>query len=183
MAAPNAPTPEVDEPMAMRWSIGRIAAVVVVLAMVLFWIWIWSGAPAKRNPDWLADRAYASTLERRCEQLRDDLAELPPPVETPQANARADVLEQANALVADFVRDLEAGAPTTGDAATVMGGWIADWKAYLANREDYVERLRADAGARFLVDESEFGDSVDKTIAIFAQVNEIEACETPGDVG
>ena len=62
--------------------------------------------------------------------------------------------------------------------------WIADWKTYLANREDYADRLRTDPNAQLLLDRSTIGaDSVDKAIQIFTQVNEIPACETPGDVG
>ena len=93
------------------------------------------------------------------------------------------VIVEANALVAAFVEDLEADAPTEGDDGTSMAGWIGDWRTYVADREDYVVRLREDPEARFLVDETDFGDSVDKTIEIFADVNGIPDCATPGDVG
>ena len=64
-----------------------------------------------------------------------------------------------------------------------ISGWIGDWKKYLANREDYAERLRTEPNAQLLLDRSKLGDSVDKTIQIFSQVNEIPSCDTPGDVG
>lgn len=165
------------------WSIARIAAVMVGLAIALFWLWVFSGAPARDNPDELSDPAYVESLEARCGQLRSDIDELPPPTETPTAPERAEVIAEANELVAAFVADLEAGAPTEGDDAIRMAGWITDWRLYLANREDYVTRLLEDDGARLLLDESELGDSVDRTIAIFAEVNRIPDCATPGDVG
>lgn len=62
-------------------------------------------------------------------------------------------------------------------------GWIGDWRKYLANREDYAKRLRTEPNAQLLLDRSKLGDSVDKTIQIFSQVNEIPSCDTPGDVG
>ena len=163
---------------------GRAAAIIAVVSMVIFWIWIFSGAPAKDNPDRLKDEAYVATLEKRCKALRSDLKELPNAVDLETATERADVLDQANVIVADFVDDLEAGAPTTGDAAKTMEGWIADWRTYLENREDYAKRLRKDPDAQLLLDPSEVGsDSVDKAIEIFTQVNAIPDCATPGDVG
>lgn len=177
------PEAEVEEPLAMSWSIGRVLTVVAILAMVGFWAWILSGAPARQNPDKLEDRAYAASLEDRCQDLRDDLAELPAAPDIETAAERADVLDEANVLVAAFIDDLEAGAPTEGDAGVTMQGWIADWRTYLDNREDFARRLRSDPDAQLLLEQSPLGDSVDKTIQIFSQVNEIDACDTPGDVG
>lgn len=179
-ATPEEPAPEVPE---RRWTIGRIAAVMVGLAIALFWIWIFSGAPAKDNPDELDDPAYVAELEARCQQLRDDIGELPLPTETPTPAERAAVIDEANDLIAAFIDDVRAGAPTSGDDQVSMEGWLADWDTYLADREDYVERLATDPEARLLVDESPLGDSVDKTIEIFAQVNRIPDCATPGDAG
>lgn len=179
------PSPgEEDGPYRMGLTWGRGLAIGAVVLMVIFWVWIFSGAPAKDNPDRLKDEAYVSQLEDQCQALRDDLDELPNAADLKTAAKRADVLDDANVMVARFIDELEAGAPATGGAATTMKGWIADWKTYLANREDYADRLRTDPNAQLLLDRSTIGaDSVDKAIQIFTQVNEIPACETPGDVG
>jgi len=168
--------------MGLTW--GRGLAIGAVVLMIIFWVWIFSGAPAKDNPDRIRDEAYLSKLEDQCQGLRDDLAELPNAADLTTAAQRADVLDDANVLVGQFIDELEAGVPTSGDAAVTMEGWVADWKTYLLNREDYAKRLRTDPGAQLLLDRSTIGtDSVDKAIQIFTQVNEIPACETPGDVG
>lgn len=175
---------EEDGPYRMGFTWGRGLAIGAVVAMVVFWIWIFSGAPAKQNPDKLQDEAYVSQLEDQCQALRDDLDDLPNAADLDTAAQRADVLDDANVLVAGFIDEVEAGAPTSGDAGVTMEGWITDWRTYLANREDYADRLRTDSGAQLLLDRSTIGtDSVDKAIQIFTQVNEIPACETPGDVG
>ena len=185
MATSTGPHPprEVDQPLGQSWTVARVAMVLAFLAMALFWIVIWSGVLAKENPDYLDDRAYVDELEARCQQLRADLDQLPTPTETPDVDARLAVIVDANALVAEFVDDIAADAPTEGDDATSMAGWIADWRTYVADREDYVERLAEDPEARFLVEETDFGDSVDQTIEVFADVNGIPDCATPGDVG
>lgn len=179
---PTAPAEE-DGPYRMGFTWGRGLAIAAVVLMIIFWVWIFSGAPKKANPDYLEDRAYAAKLEDRCQALRDDLAELPNAADLDSQAARADVLDDANVLVAEFVDDLAAGAPKTGDAAISMKGWIADWRTYLGDREDYAERLRTEDNAQLLLSRSKLGDSVDKTIQVFTQVNDIPACDTPGDVG
>ncbi|WP_421120142.1 hypothetical protein ACE2AJ_02015 [Aquihabitans daechungensis] len=179
---PSSPNEE-EGPYRMGLTWGRGLAIGAVVLMIIFWVWIFSGAPAKDNPDRIRDEAYLTELEDQCQGLRDDLDELPNAADLDTAAQRADVLDDANVLVGGFIEELEAGAPTSGDAAVTMEGWITDWKTYLANREDYAERLRTDPGAQLLLDRSKLGDSVDKTIQIFTQVNEIPACETPGDVG
>lgn len=179
----QASAPEDEAPYTKGFTWGRGLAIVAVVTMIIFWIWIFSGGPAKSNPDRLKDRAYASELEDQCQALRDDIAKLPNAAELTTPDERADVLEKANELVEDFIDELEAGAPPTGDASVSVGGWIRDWKKYLANREDYAERLRTEPNAQLLLDRSDLGDSVDKTIQIFSQVNQIPACSTPGDVG
>jgi hypothetical protein len=182
--AASGPVADTDEgPLAMTWSVGRVAAVVAVLAIVVFWAWVFSGAPKKDNPDLLDDRAYAAQLEERCQQLRDDLQALPSAVDLDDVTQRVAVLDDANAVVDAFLDDLEASAPTEGPDATAVEGWLGDWRTYLANREDYANRLLEDDGARLLLDESPLGDPVDKTIEVFADVNAIPACATPGDVG
>lgn len=184
MAQPSAPQ-DLDEPMSMRWSAGRVLALIVSVSLVVFWIWIFSGAPARPNPDRLDDRAFVARSEARCQQLLDDLAELPGPGEFGSAENRADVLDEANAMVTELVDDLEADAPTSGDDAVRIEGWIGDWRTYLADRADYADRLRRDPEAKLLITVNEdLQDPVDKTIQIFADdVNEMPACATPGDVG
>ena len=59
--------------------------------------------------------------------------------------------------------------------------WI--WIFSGAPAKDNPDRLRTDSNAQLLLDRSPLGDSVDKAIQIFTQVNEIPVCDTPGDVG
>lgn len=175
---------EVEEPLGMSWTIGRVLAVVVSLAMIAFWAWIFAGGPKKVNPDRLDDRAYVAFAKERCQTLRDDIAELPNAVAAKTAAERADVLDQSNLLVARMVHDLEAKAPRTGDDGISLKGWLADWRTYVDDREDYAARLRTDPNARMDVTENkEFKDGVDETIRVFADVNDMPTCRTPGDVG
>ena len=180
---PTAP-PEVDEPLAMSWSVGRVLAVMVGVATVLFWAWILTGGPKAPNPDKLDDRAYVSFAQQRCIRLTTEVAGLPNAITAETAAERADVIDEANGLISNMVDDLEDRAPTEGDDGKRLRGWIADWRTYVGDRESYADRLREDPKALMQITENtKLRDGVDKTIEIFADVNDMPECATPGDVG
>ena len=184
MPTRTAPVPEVDEPLGLPGKLLRALGVLTALVLVLFWIWIFAGGPKKVNPDRLDDRAYVARIEPRCQELLTDLKTLTPAENSSTATERADVLDQANVLVTAMVADIEAGAPTGDADADRLKGWFTDWHAYLTDREDFAARLRVDPDAQFLLSENKtLRDSVDKTIEIFADVNDMPTCATPGDVG
>ena len=107
---------------------------------------------------------------------------LPPAVDTHSAVARAAVVDQATTILDRLVDRIEADAPHTGDDAVRFRGWIRDWRTYLRDRRDYTRRLRATRGPRLLLDVNKAGDSVDRAITNFADINDIPACDAPGDV-
>lgn len=177
------PEAEVEEPLSMSWSLGRVLGVVVMLALAVFWTVVFLGIPKKENPDRLDDRAFVERTIVRCDGLLEDLAALPNAAFTDDPLERADVLDEATGLVETMVDEIEADAPTSGDDAVSLRGWIGDWRTYVENRRDYADRLRVDPDARLLLDPSLGGDSVDKPIEVFADVNDMPTCATPGDVG
>ncbi|MGI8710550.1 MAG: hypothetical protein ACR2LA_06120 [Acidimicrobiales bacterium] len=179
----TAPGGAPDQPLAMRWSLGRVAIVVAVLAIVGFWAWIFAGGPKRTNPDRLSDREFVTRTASRCQGLRDDLAALPNAVDAASAAGRREGLERATTRVARFVDEVAADAPASGGEARSVDGWVRDWRRYVADRRDYAARLGRDPAARFYVSKSPLGDSVDRTIEVFADVNDMPACATPGDVG
>jgi len=179
---PEAPP---EQPLAMRWSIGRVLTVIVAIAMVLFWIWILSGGPAHPNPDRLDDRAFAARTEQRCTNLLDELKKLPGAGDFKSADQRADVLDQANAMVTTMVDEIEADAPKTGADAVRVKAWLSDWRIYIQDREEYASALRTNPDAKLVISVNpKLKDGVDQTIGVFAHdANDIDDCATPGDVG
>ena len=54
---------------------------------------------------------------------------------------------------------------------------------YVANREDYVERLHVDAGTRvYGSPKSSPTEQISKPIDRFAYVNKMDSCDTPQDM-
>lgn len=179
-----APLPGESSEERRRSTVWRTLAVIAALAMFLFWLWIFTGGPRKANPDRLDDRAFVERAEARCDRLLTDLEDVQAASEADSATERAAALDRANVLVMAMVDDLEADAPLSGDDRKSLDGWFQDWNAYLDDRRTYADALRVDPDAQLRITENtELRDGVDKTIEIFADVNDMPSCATPGDVG
>jgi len=181
--APSLADPGADAPTSNGWTVGRVLTVVAVLVLVGFWAWIFAGGPEKANPDYLSDRAFASWAQDQCTATNRRIDALQPAREATSADQRADVVDQASDELTLLVDDLEAKAPTTGDDAVRMQGWVSDWRTWIRDRRRYTAALRADPRAQFLVSANEAGDSIDRPIKNFADINDIPECAPPLDVG
>lgn len=175
---------EVDEPLAMRWSFGRVLAVIAFLAMVAFWAWIFTGGPKKANPDRLTDRDWVTAASNRCQRMLDDLDEIPSAAETATPAERAKNVRAANAVLSTMIDDLEASAPTDPNDREVLDHWFEDWRVYLKDRGRYADAVERDPGAVFEITENKrLHRGVDDTVKTFADVNDMPDCAPPGDVG
>lgn len=176
------PATRTEDPGRRAWGVGRVITVIAVLGMIVFWIWILSGAPKRANPDRLDDRALVARLQDECRVLKriDDAAQA---AETPTPGERAVVVDRATSTVDQLVDGFDREAPERGDDGVRMRGWIRDWRTYVGDRRDYTQRLRRDRRARFLLDVNRAGDSVDRALKNFADINDMPECDPPGDIG
>ncbi len=160
-----------------------MTTVVAVLAMAGFWIWILSGGPRRANPDRVSDRSLIAADHDRCKAAVKAISALPPATESRTATARAVVVDRATTILDRLIDHIQNTSPRSGKNAVRMRGWTRDWRTYLRDRRRYTERLRRDPRARFLLDVNPAGDSVDRVIKNFADINDMPSCATPGDVG
>jgi hypothetical protein len=170
-----------------RWRPTRILILVVVVGLVTMWGYVvylafWQG----RQPpvDRIDDPAFAEAAESRCAEAVDRVAELPAAQETTEPAERAAVLDEANATFAVMLDDLD-GMVTLVPADDQRGHateWLADWRTFLADREDFADRLRTDASARMLVSEKAGeGRHITEWIDEFAKANRMPSCASPMD--
>ena len=110
--------------------------------------------------------------------------ELPAANESETAADRADVVDQSNALLVGMVDELDTLVPTDGDPTEreAIGEWVSDWRDHVTDRQEYVNELRDDPGARFS-ERVKGTKQLSRAIDSFAEVNRMESCSTPGDVG
>lgn len=172
-----------------RWGPARLVPILVVVALVSMWAYVLYLAfgPGRQPPlDRLEDTAFAEAGEARCARALDQVGELPLADESPDATARAGVIDRANAHFAAMLDDLDgrvARVPVEGDQRRRAEAWLADWRLYLRDRQSYADRLRTDPDARMLVSPKP-GQTAQVTewIDEFAKANRMPSCVTPGDV-
>lgn len=160
---------------------GRIAAIAVLLGIALLWMFAFA-QDARRTPGTLDDPAFAEAAQEICLATGVALARLPPAFEAESAAERAGMIDRADDELSTMVADLRGIAPTAERDGRMVREWLDDWTVYLGDRSDYAARLREDEGARFYVSEKN-EDQITEPIDRFAQVNRMEACATPQDLG
>ncbi len=182
------PAPEPARRRWAWWTPTRIALALVVVALVSMWVYVLYLAfgPGRQPPiDRLADPSFAAAAEARCASALAVVDELPFADESPNAAARADVIDQANAAFGAMLGDLDRLAVRevpAGDQRRRATEWLADWRTYVADRQDYADRLRTDPGARLLVSpKAGQAEQVTEWIDEFAKANRMPSCVTPGD--
>lgn len=161
---------------------------IVVAVLVAMWGYVLYLAfgPGRQPPvDRLDDPAFAEAAEVRCANALSDIEQLPLATEAESAAERADVVAEANDVLGSMLGDLDdltVLAPQ-GDQRDVVAEWLADWRTYLGDRQDYVDALRVHPGARLLISEKPgTGRHITGWIDEFARANRMPSCASPMDV-
>ncbi len=178
--APLEPPPAPDDARPSR--VGRVVITVIVVGMVSMWgyvLYLAIGPGRAGSPDELDDPAFAAAAEARCSEALDLVAGLQPANEAQSAAERSVALAEANEHFAAMLDDLDGLVPGGEDGEIAME-WLADWRTYLGDREDYATALTHDPGARLFVS-AKGGQQVTDYIDQFAQDNRMPACSTPAD--
>lgn len=171
-----------------RFRPARVVLVAVCLAMVAMWGYVvfLAFGPGRQPPvDRLDNPDFAQAAEPRCADAVAEVTELPSASESDTPEARADVVEEANAVFAAMLADLEelTDLAPPGDQQVRAQQWLDDWHTFLDDRAEYAEALRSDPEARMLVSEKEgTGRHVTIWIDEFANANRMPSCASPTDV-
>lgn len=164
-----------------RW--GLVAAGVFAVATFAMWIWMLFIYDPGLLVDELADRTFPTAAEEVCAAAAAQVDALPRAESTEDPIERAEVIETANAVLAEMVVELRGLAPTSPPAAAeTVEEWLGDWETHLGDRERYAAALREDPEVRF-TETPKAGKQISRAIDSFAQVNRMRSCQTPGDVG
>lgn len=174
--------PPVEAAPTGRSRVARTAVIAVVAALVAMWgyvLYLAVGPGRQDSPDRLEHPTFAAEAQAACDAANDEVRELPTAAETRSPAERAEVLDRANAIYGGLLDELLAIAPD-GEEGEIVTQWVADWRTYLGDRDDYARRLRRDPDARLLVS-PKHGDQVTESIDAFAKDNRMPACGTPSD--
>lgn len=171
------------EPQPTRlWS--KILLAVGLTAGAVLWSYALFG-PRSPAPGTMDDQRFGRAAEPICARTTEAVDALPPAHLTTDPLERADVLDEANALLVAQVDELETLVPLTpagSEDRRRVDEWIADWNTYLDDRLEYPDSLRADRDARFRETEKA-GDHMSEALEGFAVKNSMPSCAPTGDLG
>lgn len=180
---PDAPGLEHDDRSPLRRRIALTAAAAFTIVTFVLWIYAFFIYDPGLKVDELADRTFPIAAQKVCAAAEARLETLPPANTAKDAVERADVIDSADAILTTMVADLKPLVPEGPDnVRTGLETWLSDWETHIGDRAAYADALRQDSDARFL--ETRKGRrQVSRAIDGFAEVNRMESCSTPGDVG
>jgi hypothetical protein len=181
--APDPSGLEHDDRSPLRRRIALSLAGLFAVATFGVWIYAFFFYDPGLMIDELADRTFPTRAEQVCAAARGRLEQLPPSETAADAEARAATVEQANAILTQMVGQLEPLVPQ-GQGLITKGveEWISDWRTFIQDRTEYVNGLRKDPDTRFS-ESRKANRQISLAIDSFAQVNRMDSCATPGDVG
>ena len=161
--------------------LGRWLAIAATAAIVVMWLYIFSGAARRDPPDSLRDGRFAEQAEPICAAAVEAVEALPGADVAETAPDRADVIDDADVLLADMLDQLEALEVDDDRDRELIDLWLADWRTYLGDRAEFARALRTDPDAELLVT-ARAGRQITLTVDRFAEVNDMASCATPLDV-
>jgi hypothetical protein len=168
--------------------VGRVVVLAVVVGLVAMWGYVvfLAFGPGRQPPiDRLEDPSFARAAEDVCAGAVADVEGLPEASEASSAEQRAAVVEEANARFEGMLGDLDGLVDLApgGDQRDRVERWLADWRTFLGDREEFASALRTDPEARMLVSEKPgTGRHITAWIDEFARANRMPACASPSDV-
>ena len=182
----------------MSWRrVGRWLGGAFVVASFVFWAWAFSPWARSENPGRLDDRAFVQWADQRCAQAQEFIDGLPTARQAASRAERAEQVDQGTDTVEALVADLRSRSEATLAEVTegrgppdaeLVRAWLDDWDVYLSDRRNHAERLRtADADTpdrelRFLLVDVVEGGVYTERMDGFARLNNMDACQIPGDI-
>jgi hypothetical protein len=176
------------------WRRRSVTTLILVVCAALAAMWVYALVFAPDTPrNWLPDRAWAARAQATCTQAQDEIAALPR-AETfkdvqPRSEAlrrRADVGDQANAIVRAMIATLRADRPADATTQKAVDQWLADYDAYLGARVAHVQEWRNGVDGQFAEPKNPESPNNPQPISIgmddFAGNNRMAACRVPGDM-
>ncbi len=165
--------------------VARLTIIIVCVAIAAMWVYAFGFSP-RESINKIYDEEWASQAESRCAEAREQRADLSD-LSTFNINdatalaKRADIIERANSSLKSMIDDIEQILVSNDKGRALVPLWLADYRTYLDDRDDYVDLLRSGNFNRFSETQVE-GVPISERIGKFAKDNEIRACIPPFDL-
>lgn len=175
---------------------GRFLAAIFIGVSFVFWVWAFTPWARYENPARLDDRAFAVWANELCTRTHAVIDALPSPRQADSFKQRATDISRGSNEIDSLITNLRVKAnnlstTTSGDGpadAKLIDSWLSDWDVYLSDRRAHETKLRTadnntpDRELWFLMSDIMPGGVYSERMNGFARLNNMDACQTPGDL-
>ncbi|HEY5875273.1 MAG TPA: hypothetical protein VIT64_08235 [Ilumatobacteraceae bacterium] len=163
----------------------RVLLVVILALLAAMWIYAFLFAP-KEGVNRIGDREWSDRAELRCAAAKDQLVALADmrtidDVGEGALTEKAAIVDKTNLILTAMLDDLTAVEPTDEKGQEIIPLWLDDYRAYVADRRTYADRLRAGENPPFAESAVE-GSPITGFINDVARQNNMPSCQAPVDL-
>ena len=167
----------------------RLARIVLTVACVgIFAMWVYAfGFASRESFNRIGDDAWKARSEARCliaENERfalQDLAKMNAN-DTAALRKKADIVETATDSLERAINDIAQDTPTDAKGQELVPQWISDYRIYIQNRRQFIDKLRSAPSRPFFSETEVDGVPISERLGKFARENDMKTCQPPLDL-
>jgi hypothetical protein len=169
--------------------VNRLARIVLTVACGgIFAMWVYAfGFASRESFNRIGDDAWKARSEARCliaENERFALQDLGKmnANDTAALKKKADIVETATDSLERAINDIAMDSPTDAKGQELVPQWISDYRIYIQNRRQFIDKLRTASTRPFFSETEVEGVPISERIGKFARENDMRTCQPPLDL-
>ncbi len=167
----------------------RLARIVLTVACGgIFAMWVYAfGFASRESFNRIGDDAWKARSEARCliaENERFALQDLGKmnANDTAALKKKADIVETATDSLERAINDIAMDSPTDAKGQELVPQWISDYRIYIQNRRQFIDKLRTASTRPYFSETEVEGVPISERIGKFARENDMRTCQPPLDL-
>jgi vacuolar-type H+-ATPase subunit H len=167
----------------------RLARIVLTVACGgIFAMWVYYfGFASRESFNRIGDDAWKARSEARCliaENERFALQDLEKmnANDTAALKKKADIVETATDSLERAINDIAMDTPTDAKGQELVPQWISDYRIYIQNRRQFIDKLRTASTRPYFSETEVEGVPISERIGKFARENDMRTCQPPLDL-
>ena len=167
----------------------RLARIVLTVACGgIFAMWVYAfGFASRESFNRIGDDAWKARSEARCliaENERFALQDLEKmnANDTAALKKKADIVETATDSLERAINDIAMDTPTDAKGQELVPQWISDYRIYIQNRRQFIDKLRTASTRPYFSETEVEGVPISERIGKFARENDMRTCQPPLDL-
>lgn len=151
-------------------------------------MWVYAfGFASRESFNRIGDDAWKARSEARCliaENERFALQDLGKmnANDTAALKKKADIVETATDSLERAINDIAMDSPTDAKGQELVPQWISDYRIYIQNRRQFIDKLRTASTRPFFSETEVEGVPISERIGKFARENDMRTCQPPLDL-